>query len=312
MANLDMDWDSINKMLDNAKTSSSSGQASIYLKLTPGLHKIRIVPAGNDIDKMPFRKLVQHNWQNVDKTPVFSMCWNYIYNNPTTVAQPLLKEQKLTKDDILLYKKHGCPMCKGLEVLDRAGLSKEAKQPLFPRDSYIWNVLLRPKDNPKSGGDLFVWNTSTKIWQSIIITIKEMKSTGIDILNTESGFDWTIQADGEGLTRRYNVNAFPAPKPLMLDADKRPHNLVEVGNQSFKSYQDTIDTLKGKYGKVFMSIGYEIPGDRVTEIFNKPVTEVSLPQAVENVFTEPEPIVSDGTYFKNGTLYDAETHQPIF
>src|SRR5215475_14098927 len=212
-----VNWDKIDE--DSKRTQSTSkydsNDKTLFLKVKQGIHKLRILPTGNKLDKIPYLQLSQHvvRLPNADGriVPTFMLCWNFILDNINSketvdekkndsILSYLMKMQKMTQIDLDKFQNHGCPFCKAFAYMDAMGVDKEVRNPLYPKNTWNWNVIWR--HNGISGdGNIYIWGVTQTHFNALIQQIKQDKTQGVFTLDPDKGFDLTLQATGEGLQR---------------------------------------------------------------------------------------------------------------
>src|SRR4030095_514684 len=348
-----MDW-RMNKMDNNinwekleqdaqASTSTSkydTPQRTIFLKVKPGIHKLRILPTGNKLDSLPYMRLTQHAVRTPGEggrtNASFMLCWNFMWENiaskktkeeqrDNSIVGYLMKAQKMTNEDLKKFQEHGCPFCKAFAHLDMHGVEKDVKNALLPKDQWIWNVLCRATQY-SGDGKCYVWGISKTHFNSVINAIRQDKASGHYTLDPDSGFDLTWNATGEGMGRRYGAPMFDRnPSPLNMMPGDIPFDLAEVMMNSYRPYQEMVNGLKLAFGKLLSTYAYIIPGDiavanayagvetgrmqaQVPNVANipgaipMPDPTPFIPQPVAQLAAREE--VGGGYYKMNGKLYD--------
>jgi hypothetical protein len=264
-----MNWE---KMTAQQQLSEQNGRVagdrekSPYVKFTPGTCYIRPLPVGNYEEDLPYKSITQHSVflsENGKQVPFFAMCWSWLFSTQAisdSTAKPLGKMQRLVSADYDLYTKHGCPFCKAAQALDASGFDKQVVRNLMGKSTNLWNIVVRTKNPRENSDELFVWNMSNKIHNSVLSMVTEMyNSQQLDPLDVVTGYDWMVIATGEKLQRRYDINMVPKVKEL--GGQFVPYNLMELAAKSFMNYQSTIDLVKKAVGNSLNEIGYKIPGD---------------------------------------------------
>lgn len=262
-----MNWDRINN-----EANSASGQqdtkTNTYLKFTSGQHYVRLLPAGNKEEDLPYKTYQTHSIPvgsigGGQQQIAYILCWNWLFSSQDCIevnVKGLGRMQKITKPMVQLYQKHGCPVCNTALALDAAGCDSKIVNQLKPKVQHIWNAVMRPKTNADPV-TCKVWTMSNKLHKGLLTGLQAYHKAGFNALDIEGGYDILVSATGEGLNRRYDGTMwFPQPKPLGYP-NIIPFNLFEVMANNFKPYQESINLMKQHYGKVLAGIGYEIPGD---------------------------------------------------
>jgi hypothetical protein len=276
---MDFNFDAMNADATNA--NQNSGQAEqIYAKFKQGAHRIRIVPQGNETEKLPYLKLQQHSIATVDEKGNrvfrFVMCWNYVFEKFKSIGKYLAGQQKLVKEDVQLYKSYGCPFCRAMHAMDNAGIPKTEARDLSPKVSFTFNIVVRENG---VNSPVKVWNASNKQFDSVMQVFKLYRDMNLNLFDATNGYDLALQATGEGLQRRYTINVIPAPVAIGLAEGTLTHNLIEVACRNFYSYADTIGWLKKGYHNKLAAINYAIPGDSIGELVAQSAIAAALGQA---------------------------------
>jgi len=263
---MDFNFDQMNADATNANQNSGN-QEQIYAKFKQGAHRIRIVPQGNEVEKLPYLKIQQHSLRVIDeqgnKQFRFVMCWNYVFEKFNSIGKYLAGVQKLVKEDVQLYKVYGCPFCRAMHAMDSAGMPKTEARDLSPKVSYTFNIIIREQG---VNSIVKVWNASNKQFDAVMQVFKLYKDMNLNLFDPTNGYDLALQATGEALQRRYTVNVIPAPVAIGLAEGSMTHNLIEIACRNFYGYADTIDWLKKGYHNKLAAINYKIPGDQVGEM----------------------------------------------
>lgn len=336
MNTYDMDWDAMAEQANNIKGKHeyTEKSKSSFLKVPPGMHHLRIIPTGNATERLPYVKIVQHQANYKDEQGSFRygfvLCWKAVMDN---LAKKQSEEDKKTKSHISylgavklldqinyrLYVEHGCPFCKVNQYLNMHGADKQVTSKFWANESYHFNVIWRATHNSGDNG-VYVWKLSKQKFNLVINSIKIAKFElgGQDLLHPESGQDILMQAEGQGLSRRYPIIQFTGmPSPLNL-GDRVPHDLMDAIGKSYRPYQDAVNLLKKWYGKILINYGYTIPGDQlISEQYqgvSSIIDSVGINKAVDSVTPTYVPpvganVVSNrkmlpgGYYEENGMLY---------
>lgn len=266
---MDFNFDQMNADASNASQNSGTGE-QIYLKVKQGAHRLRIVPQGNETEKLPYLKIQQHSLRLTDEQGNtnfrYVMCWNYVFEKFKIIGEYLARTQKLTREDAQLYKSFGCPFCRAMHALDTAGIAKTEARDLAPKVSFTFNVVVRENG---TNSIVKVWSTSNKVFDSIMTVFKMYRDMNLNLFDANNGYDLALQAAGERLQRRYTVNVIPQPVPIGLAEGTLTHNLIEIACRNFYSYSDTIAFLKKGYHNKLAAINYVIPGDDVGAMLAK-------------------------------------------
>ena len=261
----------------NAGSTADNGK-QVFLKVAPGTHHIRVIPAvprwpakdgeqlGAPIENLPYIKLVQHSFVGIDpgtgrERYDFALCYNDISARLTTLAKSLISQGLLSKEDLVSYKAHGCPACATVQKLQQARIQKEVWTPLLPKVSYQINVLLR------ADSKVYVFNMSKKLFQSVVNGAVALLENGIDPWHIQTGYDCVLTANGDGKNRRYDCMYLPAPKPMGLPQSETFYNLYELAGKTFKSYGKLADLVVHKYAKYLDPLGLTVPGAAIAQIF---------------------------------------------
>lgn len=262
-----LDW--MDGLVDELAKNASSGGGNtqgVYFKMEPGQHRVRVIPAGNDIDKVPYVVNIQHSYNVMTPegkmSTSFALCYNHIANNLKTLGKLLVDSGQLSKVDMQMFKLHGCPGCAAVNKLQNAGLAKEVWMSSIAKTSYLVNILAR------ADSKVYVWNISKKVFGDIFSPVAEFAKDGMNALHPITGFDVLVNATGAGFQRRYSVAMFPKPVPLAMPEDQRFYNLYEVLAKGFRSYRDFSDLTMLSFGKYFTPAGISMPGATVEQLFN--------------------------------------------
>lgn len=270
-----------------------------YLKLPQGIHAMRILPIGNDPKynngfESYFRVYTLHTWGN-GKNFRSALCWDYVMDNAKGIRQALIDKEKISQEDAVKAKKHGCPVCTTLDVLiNQAHLDdSKVKEMLRTVQRCLLNVFYlyqvyppKPSDATPRVGNA-IWEISTAMNKKIIQAmakdgrIEQLDSDEIgELISIESGKMLVVQAEGEGIgknKREYSVDFkgkrsqlrfLPNPYNkdgkqdyLEFDESYEVYNLVDVECEKLMGYQQMIDVTKSLFGRLLDQMGYEIPAD---------------------------------------------------
>lgn len=342
----DVNWDAINADVEKQLNTGKYGvkAPSVWLKLNPGVHTLRIVPSGNSTERLPYLKLMEHAFNTKDEAsgkPQFGsiVCWRYLLENLTSKktdqekaenslisflgAQRLLDQENYKK-----YMEFGCPWCQAHAFLNMHGVEQEVRSKFWAREAYFWNVIWRRTEY--TGDDkVYIWRQGKGGFGTIInsIRIAKMAKSGENYIDVNSGRDVMVQATGTGLQRRYPVIQFVGETSPLNLGDQTAHNLEQnVVAKGFKTYQDAVNLLKQCHGKVLQAQGHQIKGDQVisqqyqtaVQVLNTPIQPVAsqmLPNSipVQQVPTGIEPMKEgDEIIVVNGKLINKRTGKEMF
>jgi hypothetical protein len=344
----DVNWDAINADVEKQLATGKYGvkQPSVWLKLTPGVHTLRIVPSGNATEKLPYLKLIEHSFSTKDEAsgkPQFGsiLCWRYLLDNLTSKktdqekaenslisflgAQRLLDQENYKK-----YMEFGCPWCQAHSFLNMHGVEQEVRSKFWGREAYFWNVIWRRTEY--TGDDkVYIWRQSKGGFNTVINSIKiaKMARSGENYIDVNAGRDLMIQATGNGLQRRYPVIQFVGDTSPLNLGDQTAHSLdSNVVSKGFKTYQDAVNLLKQCHGKVLMAQGHQIKGDQVisqqyqtaVQVLNTPIQPtanqvlpgsipvVQVPDVIDPSFMPGDTVVVGA----NGKLVNSRTGKEMF
>lgn len=276
-----MNWGKIDSdAVKNQSTSNVENKAferTVFAKFKAGMHKLRIVPIGNRLENIPYLEIGQHSYKMPNEkgqpTTYFVLCWEFLLSNiksfesvddkrTKSLLSYLVGNKKLDEVNQKLYEQHGCPWCKAFQFMESVGIEKNVRNNFFMKQQWLWNV--QWKHNGFSGDNkIYVWSISKKHFNHIINVLKQDRQGGIYTLDPNNGFDHSWNATGgNDFSRRYDAPMFErVPSPLQLMPNDVPFDLVEIGCNSLKSYQDSVNLLKRAAGELLSSRGYAIPGD---------------------------------------------------
>jgi hypothetical protein len=282
----DINWNKIDEMAAKQQSTSNVGdkkfERTIFAKFPAGMHRLRIVPVGNRLEGLPFLEVGQHSFRLPDERgqlkSQFVMCWEFLLNNlrsfesvedkrTKSLLSWLVANNKLAPQDKELYEANGCPVCKAFQTMEARGVEKIVRNAYFMKQQFIWNVVWR--FNGFSGDNkIYVWGISKKHQNHIINALQQDRKQGIFTLDTEKGYDHSWNATGgNDFSRRYDVPNFDrVSSPLNLTPDQIPFDLVEIGCNSFKPYQEAVNLLKRAGSELLASIGHTIAGDITASI----------------------------------------------
>jgi|SRR4030095_6048625 len=281
-----INWNKIDEMAAKQQSTSNVNdkkfERTIFAKFPAGMHRLRIVPVGNRLEGLPFLEVGQHSFRLPDERgqlkSQFAMCWEFLLNNlrsfesvedkrTKSLLSWLVANNKLAPQDKELYEANGCPVCKAFQAMEARGVDKNIRNAYFMKQQFIWNVVWR--FNGFSGDNkIYVWGISKKHQNHIINALQQDRKQGIFTLDVEKGYDHSWNATGgNDFSRRYDVPNFDrVSSPLNLTPDQTPFDLVEIGCNSFKPYQDTVNLLKRAASELLSSIGHTIAGDITASI----------------------------------------------
>ena len=311
---INMKWDDVLTKVSEVQSSKSDSDGSAFLKMKPGTHNIRVIPAGNTVEDVPYLETVQHAHQVLTSDgkamTAFSLCYNHIAKNLQTLGKYLATNSKIKQDDLALFKQHGCPGCRAINTLEQKGVAKEIWAGSAPKISYFINVIFRPD------GKIYVWNISKKIFGDIFGPLKAMFDNKINPLDPNTGFDLSVTATGENFQRRYSATYMPIPRPLGLSDGQVFFDLYEIAGRTCKSYNQFADLVAMAFGKYFDNLGVTVPGSSIQNVFNQAVNPPTVAKTEASIFaTEPSKdefeVLGDGLTFKGGTLYGKDG-KPLF
>lgn len=281
----------------NTTASQGKQEASKFIRLKAGFHYLRIVPAGNALQKKPYLHMVQHPM----KVPredgngfmdAFILCWSHVLNDLVKLGNPeaqktrsivsyLGQVQAINQEQFKMYQTYGCPMCKAYNHLNQMGVAQETKQKFYPAEQYFFNVIHRsfdPSGNPSFGDDnVYIWRQAKTNGKRLITTINTMRqNANINYLDINTGRDIILQATGEKLGRRYPVCQFTDFQTPLNLGERIPHNLLDIVVKSHYDYQKVVNFMKVTYGKLLSENGYVIPGDQaMTQQYGESITRVN-------------------------------------
>lgn len=292
-----MNWDNaIQQTEANAyipKNNNPSGGDSPFAKFDAGQHIIRPIGVGNYAEDIPFRHVMQHTMSrfvNGKMTYSYLLCWDWLFSteaNRKNIVKPLMQEkQQLTQQDFLAWREYGCPFCRAANSLRERKADKSLVANMFPKNSYMWNVIIRGNQALGSEERLLIWSPSQKNHQVIMETAKGAwkGGQGIDIFNPATGYDWNLTASPE--PRRYTLALIPIPTPITIQ--HTPYDLTDVMLRNFKTYQETIDMLNVHYAEKFAQYGYRVPGDATYAVRTvDPMAEGIRQGAINNQLNVP-------------------------
>lgn len=302
-----IDWKTLETDVEHQQqyaVGDMSGK-SPYLKKKAGNWNLRIIPAGNDIDNVPYVKVSQHAYNILNKEgrkqTVFVLCYNAISERLNTLGKYLISQNKLKADDIRLFKAHGCPGCVTVGKLQTVGVIKDVWQPSIKKESFLINVMDR------ENSEIFAWNISLKVYNSIFGCVKAMYDAGQDVFDPQRGFDITVRADFEGFQRRYaSVNWLPIPKPIGMFEGQTYHDLYELMSRSCKPYTEFANICALAFGSYLDASGITIPGSTTDNILGTPtVLSKSETIAIGTETSDEIKILGDGMIMKKGVLYNS-------
>lgn len=279
----DVNWDAINAETEKQLATGKYGmkQPSVWLKLTPGVHTLRIVPSGNATERLPYLKIMEHAFSTKDEAsgkPQFGsiICWRYLMDNLTSKKTQQEKEENsliaylgaqrlLDQENYKKYNEFGCPWCQAHSFLNMHGVEPEVRSKFWAREAYFWNVIWRKTEY--TGDDrVYIWRQSKGGFGTVInsIRIAKMAKMGESYIDVNAGRDLMIQATGTGLQRRYPVIQFVGETSPLNLGDQTAHSLdTHVISKGYKTYQDAVNLLKQCHGKVLQAQGHVIKGDVV-------------------------------------------------
>src|SRR5574339_659633 len=123
-----IDWNRISE--DGTQNSSgvtrTTQQKTVFIKFSPGIHKVRLLHTGNKLNRIPYLKVTQNTVQAyIDgrQKTMFAWCWNALWDNliskktdeerkNNTLVGYLFKQQKLNNEMMKQFQEYGCPFCK--------------------------------------------------------------------------------------------------------------------------------------------------------------------------------------------------------
>lgn len=301
----DIDWDKLNQDATSSTSTSKygGGEKSVFIKMKAGIHHLRIIPSGNDLEKLPYIRLMQHPVRYVkeDGQPAFSfpLCWAYVMQNlkdkqteedrkTKSLLVYLINQQLLNQIESDKYQQNGCPFCKAFQFLNNHSVEAETRNKFYPKDQYLFNVLWRKRDLSGDNG-IYIWRVSKTQFNNIINQIRLNKfELSNNPLDTATGKDLIVQATGEGLARRYPMIQFSSVQTPLNLTEQTPHNLLTVIDTAFKPYQETVNEMKLGFGKILAHYGYTIPGDMVISQQYQNVSKVA--DNITQFATIPDPV----------------------
>lgn len=228
-----------------------SKRDSSWLKLKEGTHVLRICPPWSNAGQVFLKVVTFNNLKDSEDRNTSALCYDYIFKHPAIMR--LLGTQKLiSKVDYEKYKQHGDPF---LIVANRAkdflteGEYKKAKG-VWPSDKFVFNVVNRADAEPK----VYKMSQSRKFYDAIIT----MATHCPDMFDPEIGFDFTFQATGEQLNRRYTAPmVIPKPKPLDLPDTVELFNLDKELSMSCKPWGEYVNLLIANRPQLLQRLGLD-------------------------------------------------------
>lgn len=330
MIEQEINWKQFDEDAAASISTSQYGQSqkTIFLKVQQGMHKIRLLPVGNKLDNLPYMRTVQHNvatYVEGKQRVVFGLCWTYLYEcllakktnderRDNTIIGYLIKQGKLADAELKKYQEHGCPFCKAFEKMDLYGVEKETKNKFLKREQFLWNVVYRTYQG-NGDNQIYVWGCSKTQFNKVVGFIRTYKELGKSLLSMSNGYDIMMQATGEKLLRRYDVNVYPQEVPVDI-GQNIPYDLAELVSAGFKTYDEMCGMLRQGGATVLDAIGYSIPGynpvyippanGEVKQLKNDPPFVPDPPKPEVKEFAgKPEVVEIQGTLYQklsDGTL----------
>lgn len=316
----EIDWSAVDQDTQIAAASSNAAtttkEASKMLKPKVGFHYLRLIPAGNALQKKPYLHLVQHPMKvpredGNGTRDVFVLCWSHVLNDliklgdislggskekqgTMSIVSYLGQVGKINTQEFEKFRTYGCPMCKAFNYLNQMGVDREFKNKFYPQEQYFFNVIHRSKqpDGMPSFGDdnVYIFRMGKQNGGRIVTTINTMrKQANVNYLDINTGRDLMIQAVGELLMRRYPLMQFmDMSTPLNL-GERTIHNLLDILVQSHHEYQKIVNMMKVSYGQALQQYQYAIPGDSAVMQAYPPVVSEAVHQAQQAIAQAQNP-----------------------
>jgi hypothetical protein len=251
------------------ETQSSGGgyeKRKTWIKFPEGTHKIRIIPAGTHDKDRFYRKVTRHSLRSNNFKLI--LCWDHINENPLTVRDQLVADQKLDKNQWGLYKDYGCPACNAKKALEKAGVHKQTIQRCQTKTGYGMNIYYKENKARRKGGStiepgVYIWEPAWKWTKRVIdMVVTGQDAYEVDVLDPVTGFDVLLTVTGNGINKDYVPSLFPKPCPISDNPlDVNHHDLAKMECFSFTDYQSTINETKLVFLKHLVNIGFTFPGD---------------------------------------------------
>lgn len=296
---IDMAKMTFEQMMDWSKKQKDFESGVNWLKLTQGIHMIRLVSAEDQDYFFPY---TQHDCGQ-QKDFRSWLCWDWIVDNKE-VADFFEEKELLSESDIKKAKKLGDPVCNVMEVIKKYVKNMEpVYQALRTKTRCIFNTFYVfqaypdrskiPEANIVMPGN-YILEKSAGFNKLIISAMNKEMATGMDdssdplaLISHDEGKLLAIQVEGEGIgknKRTYTIDFKGKSSPifytengtnpyqkgaerLSLPDDFKPYNLLEAVALRFLPYQEVINQIKqiSTIAKIIDQIGYEIPGDEPSD-----------------------------------------------
>lgn len=215
---------------------------TVYLKLTQGMHQLRFCPPWSE-EGSPCRMIVQHGeFKDKEGNKRFPLCYQYVFDNISTIAKALVKRNLIQQADADMYQKMGCIFC-GVSNIIKQTQGKQANK-AFAKTSFFWNVVNR-KDNK-----VYIFRTSGSAYDTIL----QFFGLYPNMFNPDNGIDFMITATGENLQRRYIYNAINNPTPIGIDL-KELHDLDTAMGEGYKNLNEAIELILNTYPQMMNILG---------------------------------------------------------
>lgn len=232
--------------LSNVSGQYSGGDKS-WLKLTRGMHNIRVLGPWSE-EGSPTRMIVNHHqYKDKDGNIRNPMCYHYCFTNEN-IMRPLMQRQLIKiPDDLQIFEKLGCILCRISEI--KKNMEGKSDNNPYAKPTFLWNVIHRGNDG------VFKFSTSGKKFYNFMLTASSAFRNMFDYNN---GNDIIVNVTGEKKQTRYEYQIIPTPSPIGIDLNTHPlHNLDDAMAQGYKNIHESVELIVNTYPNMMQLLGLQ-------------------------------------------------------
>lgn len=228
-----------------------------WLKLDIGTHHLRLAPPWSD-EGIPYRSIEQHHGFTYDDKKVAPICLDFIFIDKDR-AKRVITSRALNKEDFEKVKQHGCPMCNIATALVKMKkkTDKDDKdyQKFARKKAYMFNVVVRDPKNKDRDNQPFIWSKSQTFFDQVMTALEPYP----DLFDVKKGNDFSINATGEGLNRKYSPPYFYNEKtPLNLAKGAKLHDLDEALEIGVKTFDEIVEMCRHNHTTAVKRSGIDL------------------------------------------------------
>ena len=226
-----------------AQSAAGAGAKNNYMKFDVGATKLRIVHLLDG--DLPFVKVREHGYTMGGKLRR-ALDFDTVLRDDETRAR-LLESGKLKSTDYEKYLAYGDPFNQFMRAYKDAGLPQLPKG-RWPMTKYLWHAVDRRT------GELVVYESGQKFFEFVQTAMyggEGIEAEFPTLLDPEEGFDITVKATGQKLTRRYEYEVGRkevASRVEIADTAKVP-DLVAIHDSRMVGYDEKVKALFANEGK---------------------------------------------------------------